>query len=208
MKKLQIILYLILCTIVNNSIQAQSVQQLGPNYFAAGIPSNEFEFYTVAKIAGRQRCPEWCWAASSQMILNYHGLYVSQEQIVTKIFGSLECSPGTEEDIAEALSGWAPDASGRYSEIYCSTGVSSASEFVNLLAYKWPLLVCLNNPDGSGHALVMTGIYYSVDQFNNPIVDKVVLRDPWPFSPSRQEMSWAVFTSRLRTAFKVWVVRL
>ncbi len=110
------------------------------------------------------------------MILNYHGLYVSQEQIVNKIFGTLECQPGTDADIVNGLSGWAPDVRGRASEIHSQAGFSTPTEIVNNLAYKWPLLVCLSNGDGSGHAEVMTGIYYSLDQYNNPIVDKVILR--------------------------------
>jgi len=204
MKKILVILAL--CQLVARlDTHAQSIQRLGPNYFAAGVTS--FEFYAVGEL-DRQRCPEWCWAASCQMILNYHGLYVTQEQIVNKIFGSLECQPGSDVDIMGALTGWAPDARGRYSEIYSQQGISSASEIVTNLAYKWPLLVCLSNGDGSGHALVMTGIYYYVDPYNNPIVEKVVLRDPWPTNPSRQEMSWQEFVSRATGIFKVWVVRL
>lgn len=54
--------------------QSPIVRQLEPNYFTAGVPS--MSFYPVALI-GRQRCPEWCWAASCQMVLNFHGLYVT-----------------------------------------------------------------------------------------------------------------------------------
>jgi hypothetical protein len=205
MKKLYSCLYCLLLLLTQvRVVEAQSIQQLGPNYFTAGVPS--MEFYTVADI-GRQRCPEWCWAASSQMILNYHGLYVSQEQIVAKIFGSLECRPGNDVDILNGLTGWAPDTRGRYSEIFSLAGIDSPVDIVNNLAYKWPLLVCLRNPDGSGHAEVMTAVYYAIDSNNNPIIDKVVLRDPWPYNPSRQEMSWAEFTSRATDIIKVWVVR-
>jgi Papain-like cysteine protease AvrRpt2 len=143
--------------------QAPVIQRLGPNYFSAGIPS--ISFYSVAEISGRQRCPEWCWAASCQMVLNFHGLYVTQEQVVNKIYGSLECQPGTDEEILAALTGWAPDARGRYSEIYSEAGLISPVDIVRNLSYQWPLIVALNNPDGSGHAEVMTGVYYSVDQY-------------------------------------------
>jgi hypothetical protein len=163
--------------------------------------------YTVGEI-DRQLCPEWCWAASSQMILNYHGLYVSQQQIVTKIFGATICQPGSDVNILNALSGWAPDTRGRYSSIYSQAGITNVTDIVNLLAYKWPLLVCMRNGDGSGHAVVLTGIYYSLDQFNNIIVDKVVIRDPWPTNPSRQEMNWTEFANRASDIIKVWVQRL
>jgi len=185
-------------------VKAQSIQRLENNYFTAGIPS--LAFYPVAAI-GRQRCPEWCWAASCQMILNFHGLYVSQEQIVNRIFGSLSCQGGTPEEILTALTGWAPDYRGRASEIYSQHYITNPAELVRNLAYRWPLLVCLRNEDGSGHAEVMTAVYYSVDQYNNPIIDKVILRDPWPYNPSRQEMPWAEFSSRVTDIMKVWVVR-
>jgi hypothetical protein len=190
--------------VTQGSVDAQSITKLGDNYYSAGIPT--LEFYQVGEI-DRQRCPEWCWAASSQMILNYHGLYVTQEQIVTKIFGSLECRPGTPSDIMNGLTGWAPDTRGRFSTIHSIYGISSTADIVQNLAYKWPLLVCLSNPDGSGHAEVMTAVYYAVDAYNNPIIDKVVLRDPWPYNPSRQEMSWAEFSSRATAIIRVWVER-
>ena len=205
MKKTFILMVLIIHQLAGAPhLCAQSFQRLGPNYFAAGITS--IEFYAVGEI-DRQKCPEWCWAASCQMILNYHGLYVSQDQIVNKIFGSLECQAGSPDDILNALTGWAPDVRGRFSEVYSEAGISSPAEIVRNLIYKWPLLVCLSNGDGTGHAEVMTGIYYSVDAYNNPIVDKVVLRDPWPLNPSRQEMSWVEFVSRVTAIVKVWVVR-
>jgi hypothetical protein len=34
-----------------------------------------------------------------------------------------------------------------------------------------------------------------------------VLRDPWPYNPSRLEMSWAEFTSRVQDIIRVWVTR-
>ena len=207
MKKIILSITLFTLVIGKQSVLGQypAIQRIGPNYFSAGIPS--ISFYPVAEISGRQRCPEWCWAASCQMVLNFHGLYVSQEQIVNKIFGLLECQPGTDEDILSALTGWAPDTRGRYSEIFSEDGLIAPVDIVRNLAYQWPLIVALNNPDGTGHAEVMTAVYYSVDLYNNPIIDKVVLRDPWPYNPSRQEMSWYEFSGRVRNIFRVWVVR-
>ena len=69
------------------------MQQLGPNYFAAGVVSGEFEFFAAPQQQGRQRQQNWCWAATTQMVLNYHGLYVTQEQVVARIFGKLVDSP-------------------------------------------------------------------------------------------------------------------
>jgi hypothetical protein len=188
---------------------SQYIQQLGPNYFVAGIPTAEFEFFAAPQFLGKQRQSNWCWAACVQMVLNYHGLYVSQEQVVQRIYGTLIDRPAGPQQILNALSGWAPDVRGRYSAIHTQYGVYSASDIVSNLSFKWPIIVGLQNPTlRIGHAYVLTAIYYSVDAYNNPIVHKVALRDPWPKSPSRQELSWQQFLARQPQFFKVWVQRL
>lgn len=199
--------FLFLFAAVPNST-AQSIQQIGPNYFGAGIPTYELEYTVAPRVNGRQRQSNWCWAACVQMVLNYHGLYVTQEQVVQRIYGNLIDRPAGEREIRQALSGWAPDVRGGVSYISCQSGLSSINEITQNLAYKWPLIVGLRNPRGGiGHAYVLTGIYYSVDAYNNTIPDKVVLRDPWPQSQSRQEMSWREFSNRVMMVFKVWVRR-
>lgn len=184
------------------------IQQLGPNLFVAGIPSDQFEFYAAPSFAGRQRQSNWCWAASVQMILNYHGLFVQQEEIVQRIYGAQVDRPAQPPQILTALSGWAPDARGRYSAIQATPYTFSGSQIIKDLAYRWPLIVGLVNPSGGGHAVVVTAVYYSVDQWNNPIFQGVVIRDPWPGNPSRQELSWGEFQQRLMFMAHVYVQRL
>ena len=181
-------------------------EQLGPNSFVAGIPTDQFEFFAAPDVAGRQRQENWCWAATIQMVLNFHGLFVTQEQIVERIFGHHVDAPAGESEILTALSGWAWDARGSYSTIHASSYVASGSHLIHDLAYRWPLIVGLTG-DPIGHAYVLTAVYYSVGEYNQPIFDKVVLRDPWPHSPSRQEMSWQEFTSKLMLAVRVYVER-
>jgi hypothetical protein len=207
MKTLRLI---VLCLTISNADVAfgQSIIQLGPNYFSAGIPTEEFESWAAAEHSGRQRQTNWCWAACVQMVLNYHGLYVTQEQIVQRIYGNLVDQPAGQQQIMNALSGWAPNYQGGVSQIFCQSGLTSINDITNNLAYKWPLIVGLSNPQGGiGHAYVLTAIYYSTDLNNNTIPDKVILRDPWPNSPSRQEMSWVEFSNRVMMVFKVWVTR-
>lgn len=194
---------LVLLSISSQLSAQRAIAQLGTNYFVAGPPSSEIQF-----ISSTQRCPNWCWAACIQTVLNYHGLYVTQEQVVQKIYGGLPCQPGNATQIMNALSGWAPDTRGRFSQIYSQYGVYSGSDIVDQLSRRWPIIVGLDNPGGGGHAYVLTAIFYSVDNWNNPIIDKVVLRNPWPTSRNREEMSWNTFLSRNPQFFKVWVNRL
>ena len=187
---------------------AAEIQQIGPNLFVAGVPSDQFEFFAAASSAGRQRQSNWCWAASIQMVLNYHGLFVAQEQIVQRIYGAQVDYPAQPGQILAALSGWAPDTRGRYSAIYASPYTYSGGQLVQDLAYRWPIIVGLQNPGGGGHAVVLTAVYYSVDQWKNPWFQSVVIRDPWPGNPSRQQISWAEFQQRLMFMAHVRVQRL
>ena len=140
------------------------------------------------------------------MVLNYHGLYVSQEQIVARVFGGLVDSPASSEEILAALSGWAPDNRGRYSSIYADPYVFNDPDLVWNLAYKWPIIVGLQSAP-IGHAYVLTAVHYRLDPYGVPIVEKVVLRDPWPTRPSRQELNWAEFRKRLMFSAGVYVRR-
>ncbi|MEP6673479.1 MAG: papain-like cysteine protease family protein [Chthoniobacter sp.] len=183
------------------------MDQISPGYFVAGVRSVEFEFSAAPEMGGRQRQANWCWAACVQMVLNYHGLRVRQEDVVQRIFGGQVDAPGQPQQILAALSGWAPDVRGRYSAIQASPYVLQGSDIVRDLAYKWPLIVGLRNADGGGHALVLTAVYYHVAPNNQPIFEKVILRDPWPSNPSRQELSWQEFVQRVGFMARVSVQR-
>lgn len=185
------------------------LEQLGPNYFVAGVRSGEFDFFAAPLQEGRQRQQNWCWAATVQMVLNYHGLRVSQEAVVARIFGALVDRPGDPAQILEALSGWAPDVRGRFSQIYATPYVMRGSEIVQDLAHKWPLIVGLRQPNAQiGHAYVLTAVFYSVGPGNEPVFDKVVLRDPWPTNESRIELGWNEFRARTQFMARVSVQRL
>jgi ABC-type bacteriocin/lantibiotic exporter with double-glycine peptidase domain len=183
------------------------VQKIGPNLYVAGVPSEQFEYYAAPSQAGRQRQTNWCWAATVQMVLNYHGLYVKQEEIVQRIYGAQIDRPASPAQILAALSGWAPDTRGRYSSIQASPYTISASQIVQDLSNRWPLIVGLKTAKGGGHAVVLTAIYYSIDQRNNPVFQRVVIRDPWPGHPSRQELTWTEFQNRLTFMSHVYVQR-
>ena len=86
---------------------------------------------------------------------------------------------------------------------------ATSNEIVNFLSGNWPLIVGINTGGDVGHAYVLTAIYYSIgtDQYGNAvaIADKVVLRDPWPGSVSRQEWPWLTFANNVTNVYKVWV---
>ncbi len=183
------------------------IYNLGPGLWAAAVPSDEFDFFAAPRFEGRQHQQNWCWAACVQMTLNYHGLRVTQEEVVQRVFGRQVDAPGSPEMILTALSGWAPDQRGRFSAIHASPYVMRGSDIVRDLAHRWPLIVGLSERRG-GHAYVLTAVEYSVDPRNNePIFHGVVLRDPWPGRRSRVKLDWATFERKLTFMARVSVTR-
>ena len=178
------------------------LRQVGPNEYIAGVSSKEFRFF-----AGRQKGNFWCWAASVQMVLNFHGLRVAQEDVVKKIYGLPIDAPAGPMQVLAALSGWAPDVRGRFSSIHASAFVFGPMDLINTLAYRWPLVVGLNFGSIS-HACVLTAVDYSFDGFGQPVFNSAIIRDPWPKNPSRQVVPWMQFMNGIMFWAKVYVQRM
>ena len=73
-----------------NSARAQTLGSLKEKYQYIGINSGEFNSLTTF---GKQRSLNWCWAACIQMVLNFHRIPVTQEQVVKKTLGKLVDRP-------------------------------------------------------------------------------------------------------------------
>lgn len=179
-------------------------------YFVAGVPSEEFVHFAAPEGAGRQKMENWCWAACIQMVLNYHGLYVDQKDVVARVFGGAVDRPANGQQMMQALTGWAPDSRGRRSKIYADDRTIDPVTVINDLDRKWPLIVGLSGARGAatGHAYVMTAAYFSKGPNGVPIIHRVVLRDPFPGYPSRIELDAGEFGQRLQFATRVYVERL
>lgn len=184
--------------------------QLGPNNYIAGVPTEEFVHFAAPEGKGRQQMENWCWAACVQMVLNYHGLYVTQEQIVTRVYGAAVDRPANPEQIMTALTGWAPDMRGRRSAIYADPYSVDPVTVINDLDNRWPLIVGLAGPTPAvqGHAYVLTGAYFYLDGNQQPVIYRVILRDPYPTMESRVEMAIEDFGRRLQFASRIYVERL
>ena len=59
-----------------------AVPAAGQEPVYVGITARKFNYF-----ASTQRNTEWCWAASIQMLFNYYGIDISQEQIVARSAG-------------------------------------------------------------------------------------------------------------------------
>lgn len=189
------------------AVARAEVIQNGPNLYTAGILTDQFQYFAAPEGQGRQRSANWCWAACIQMVLNYKGLYISQENIVAKVYGQLIDQPANAEQIVGALNGWAPAAGGSFAAVVADPYNISGPALVNDLANRYPLIIGLKG-DPIGHAYVLTAVTYELDNQYQPVFRSAILRNPWPQSPSREEMSWNEFMSRIMFATRIHILRL
>src|SRR5260370_13490759 len=77
-----------------------------PTYI--GIPTPVADF-----VAAAQAQDMWCWAACIQMILNFYGIPITQDEIVTRVYGYPINEPATDGVISASLNGWGINAQGR-----------------------------------------------------------------------------------------------
>jgi ABC-type bacteriocin/lantibiotic exporter with double-glycine peptidase domain len=183
--------------------------EVAPGQYVVGIPSDQFVHFAAPEGSGRQRMQNWCWAACIQMVLNWHGLYINQEEIVRRVFGGTVDRPAQPNEMLSALRGSVPDARGGQSQIEADPVNVNAKSVIQDLEYRWPLVVGLSGKGGTGHAYVMTAAYFYNDKNSgNPVIFRVVLRDPYPTKQSRVEMSMDEFSQRCTFVTRVHVKRL
>lgn len=153
------------------------------------------------EFVARQCSMNWCWAACTQMVLNYQGVNVTQEEIVERVFGAQVDRPGNVNDIVKGASGWY--VKGR--RIYAGYDHPlSAQKMINDLVNKYPLIVGLSIPNQEiGHAYVLTGISF-LKYGDNIVPQGVILRDPWPDNASRTTLTWSDFSNRVHTIVHIY----
>lgn len=184
-----------------SAVLSAETRQLAPNLFAAGIPTEKFNY-----VAENQGSQNWCWAACVEMIFKSQGLQVEQEQAVLRVYGGLIDRPATSAQVIYALNGWAPDSMGGMRSVWATNFVMNPMQIIDSLHAEVPLIAEIGNPQGGvGHAVVITAVYYSLDNWGNRVITGVVVRDPWPLNPSRQEYSWPQFSQQLRGLILVYV---
>lgn len=158
--------------------------------------------YFVESVA-RQEEDHWCWAACVQMVLNYQGVDVDQEEIVRRALGSRINRGGTAFDIQRGANGW---NTGTHTICACVDYPENVSPqtFIKDLIDKYPLIIGLEMPGQSdGHAYVLTGISFREENGSYQPIE-VILRNPWPTAPSKEKLPWSEFRQRVHTIVHVY----
>lgn len=119
----------------------------------------------VAQIAAGQQCPEWCWAASAEMLLSSQGINISQQVLVTRVFGTVTCQPAPSVfTIAGAMTGIYTEPDGSMVRITANANPfppTDAFAMISTIKSGNPFIIGLNNQ----HAVVVYGIHWE-DVYN------------------------------------------
>jgi len=183
--------------------------QFGPQPIYTGIPTAVFQNFTAAQLQD-----EWCWAASTQMILTYYGLPVTQPEIVARVFGGVIDWSASDQVISTALNGWGRTRNGQV--VHISSQAHPGPPPVNLLLAELsqghPILLTFTTGPTSGHAVVITAVSYLNSPWG-PQLTSIVLRDPWPSpqniaSAGRVEIPYAALGQFAATMRGYWLVRV
>jgi hypothetical protein len=189
------------CVFSISSYGQKGVKKLDRNYYVAGPTTEEVEF-----IEATPQCQNWAWAACAQILLNYHGLKVTQEQIIKKAYDDEEpCEEGIAPNIISAINGWSPASVERVGKVLSGSGTFNDQELVEHLSNGWPIIVSLESRSKGEQVFVIKSVYFSMDRLDYPKIDEVVLRNPWPLSPSEESMRWDLFRSKKPMFYDVWV---
>lgn len=176
-----------------------------------GIPSAQMNYAAAA-----QHSSQWCWAAAIQMVLNYYGVNISQEQIVARtygvdLYGSVPNWPGRLDVITTNLNSWSRDDVGRTYAVISTLnwGAPTPTVLVQELSQGRPVIVSYRSGPNTAHAVVITGANF-ISSPLGPAIQSVVVRDPWPSqgntaSRGRIEYTGAQIASLMQA---YWYVRV
>lgn len=158
-----------LSSIVLSLLMAFSVAVLNAQW--VGVDSRVANFFAVA-----QPQSEWCWAASSQLVLTLNGIPTTQSAIVQRIHHNLENLPGSDDDITAALT---MKIGTRSATAIQQSGFPSPALLLRELSAQKPILIEFLTDPSSGHVVVITSAAARQTAFG-PLITSIVLRDPWP----------------------------
>jgi hypothetical protein len=137
----------------------------------AGVPTENLD-----PVQAFQEMPEWCWAASIEMLFTYWGHPVDQERIVKETWGSVVNMPGQPQQILADLNRRWKDDNGDAFTSRADPYTVNATTAVNDLQANQPLII-----GALGHCMVLTALTSDINrQTGTWNVIAATVRDPWP----------------------------
>jgi len=179
----------------------------GQEVTTVGIPTESFDY-----VASMQEASDWCWAASTQMVLKWFGVEVSQDDVVRRTKGRVVDQSASVRDITAALNGIRKTSSGSEKVIHTVnfSGPPHPLVIIKQLSLHVPMLLTIDTGPRSGHVVVLTAArYYNTDA--GPHISSLIVRDPYP-SPynlqnqGRVEISGRDLNNFVRQIDRTWMV--
>lgn len=149
----------------------------------AGVCTAQVDFTELQEAYSSQKNSEWCWAASISMLFDCYGYSVSQERIVSEVYGSpLNMPSGAAIHMAQLLNrNWRDDdgksfksrLQGAY-DFDAKVDSLTNQMLIEELDNDHPMII-----GAGGHAMLLTAIEY----MESPLGPRVLLcgvLDPWP----------------------------
>ena len=175
------------------SAQNKNIIRTGDKTFSVGTYANPFRFERAL-----QASLYWDWAACLEMCLNYAGLNVSQEQVMTLVNGPVDNPLSTPQDLIFAINKNTPPAWGKPSKVFTTNAAIDADVLFDELSANRPLILGAATGGAEGHALIVTAMSYNIkfDANGQQIgitPNNVTLRDPWPTALANRTINWPDF---------------
>lgn len=131
------------------------------------VTSNAWAFDAVIpniqSIAAGQQCPEWCWAASVQMVAASKNIKISQATIVQKLYGpSVPCTTAPLSAIQYVIDGSYITESGMEAQLRSYVYLGNSGYFNDLISSirrGYPFIITLTSP---AHAMLAYGIHWNI----------------------------------------------
>ncbi len=149
----------------------------------------------------QQQCQQWCWAACAELAFRMQGIDIDQTTFVERVFGNANvCLPATGQQIAQAVSGQWTDKYGQ--PVSANLGVILDYDH-NIQNTNDPMRVVRDELEANrvviagtlGHAICITAMDYLENYAGQRQLVGLTVRDPWPWSQNKYQMSLQQFNA-------------
>jgi hypothetical protein len=161
-------------------LSLENIAGIAQKIYYVGIPASKINY-----VVSTQKKPQWCWAASIQMVLNYYHVSITQEQIVERTYGrevngELPNWAASMETIHLNLNNWSVDNNGDQYIVNAQFGFGAPEPvfLIEELSQQRPVIIGYQSNHGS-HAVVITAVSYFESDFG-PVIRSIVVHDPFP----------------------------
>lgn len=195
MKKVLLFALLLLSTTLTYAQRRGSIVRIDGSISVASV--NDYMEYCFH----RQYKDNWCWAACVQMVLDYCGIEVAQSKIVERAYGNTYDLTANKNDIVSAINGW---HIGGHTVWASYERYKNAKTLIDAITSGRPLIVGLNERyTSTGHAYVLTHIFFTRDYNGNMTPTKVVVVNPANSGDLEESLDWSEFYNRINTIISI-----